>query len=283
MKKGKMNKDKIKSIKPPAFAKLNRIYKDIDWGQFKNKPVIPIGKDTPTNNLVGNLENLLSLFVVGRNNSERGMFLNCSIVNILKNTKPKDFKLILIDTNKSNLRDYKNLPNLLFSLITDEEEAKKAIEWCDAEVNRRFNMMIYRAGGFIDGYNKKFKKDKVPRILVVINDYSDLSKKYARYFKKTLYNINVQGALYGVHLLVSSSRLSKENCHSRFSKAFYRVAFRTNSSTESKVVIGNKGAEKLEGKGDALFKMPSEEQAVPIRCFTVSKKEIRQAVTIKEK
>lgn len=269
---------KEKSEKLPSFIRLAALYQDTDWGKFAYKPVIPIGMNTPINNLVANLENYFALFVAGKQGSGRETFLHCLMVNLLRNTQPEEFKFILIDTQKSTFKPYEKLRNLFFPLITDREEAKDAMDWCLAETKRRFRLSLHCVIGYIEDYNQTYPLNKMPRILVVINDYSDLAKKDLRYWKKSLWEMNRFGKFYGIHVLLSASKLTKDNFPARYYKSSYHLAFKTNSAQESELIIGAKGAEKLRGKGDALYEDIFEKSRIPVQSYFVSKEEIKKTI-----
>jgi len=278
-----MNKNKkviieTKAEKKPNFVKLDKLYKDIDWKKFKNKPVIPVGADTMTNNLVGNLENNANFLVVGKKGSGKTTFIHSAIVNILRNSKPDKLKMILIDLDKSDLSLYKQITNLIFPVITKREKIGSAVNWCLYEFSRRLDMIN----------EKKFKKieqhfdyvDKeMPKILVVISGCSELIKESKKRYRWALNGLANYGRMANFCFLITSSSISKELYPQKFLDIFYKVALASNSAKESKMFIGEEGAEKIKRKGEGLYKNPiNAGKARPVQCFYINKKEIKKAV-----
>lgn len=264
--------------KLPFLVNLRRLYKDKDWGQFKNKPAIPLGADTPTNNLIGNLDNFFDLMVGGKKHSGKSAFLNCAMVNLLKNTNPDKFKFILIDINKKDLLAYKNLPNLLYPVITAPNKAEAALRWCRLELSRRLEIFLDRKMKNIDEY-VEYMSLKMPRILIIINGCSDLIKKNPRFYKKMLFELALLGCVTNINLFIITSKVTNEIYPQKLLRLFYRIALATNSRKESKILIGEEGAEKIRVKGRAILKFPQKKEATrPIQCFFISKEEIRKAI-----
>jgi len=275
MRKNNKVENKSKTEEKPSFAKLDRIYKDKDWKNFKNKPVIPLGADTPTNNLVGNLDNYFNLLVGGKKGSGKSTLLHCGIVNLLRNTKPGKVRFILIDAKRKDFIVYDNLPILLFPIITKYEKAITALRWCCSELDRRVEM---------SSAHKKHDKfddpvNKMPRIVIVINELSELAKIRPKYFNKVIGGISKYGPLVHMHLLASISEISNKLLSEKVIGSFHRVAFATNSGEASKILIGGRGAEKLKGRGDAILKFPDKEKEnIHFQGFFISQKEIRKTV-----
>lgn len=263
----------------PSFVKLDKIYKDKDWKLFKNKPVIPLGADTPTNNLVGNLENFFNLLICGKKGSGKSTMLHCGMVNLLRNTNPEELRLILIDTSKKDLVLYKNLKNLHFPVITNPDKVRVSLDWCIFELSRRFQLVLKDPVKSPEKY-VKFFNDNFPRILVVINNCSELIKKKPKYYKKVLSDIATYGKLAKINLVIATSDISKDTYPPKFIDLFHRVALKTNTKEESKLLIDVEGAEKLKGKGEAIFKFPQKEkESRPMQCFFIGKDEVKKILS----
>lgn len=270
----------IKPKKTPAKANLGKLYKDKDWKQFKNKPVVPIGAQTVTHNLVGNLAQSFNLIVAGQTGSGKSNFLHCAIVNLLRNTKTDEMQFILIDPKQVEFYLYEKLPNLVFPVAKTAEEAKKALKWCLEEIDRRFKILVNIKYLFsVEEYNKRNKK-KIPRIVVVIDEFSDLMYKNPRFFKKAVLKILSDGSLAGVNILMATSRPSQKDVYpKKLVDTFrFRIAFKTSTSTDSKTMFGLSGAEKLRGNGDMLLKYPDDYELAHLQGFYVSEKEVKKVV-----
>jgi len=270
----------IKPKKAPAKANLGKIYKDKDWKHYKNKPVIPLGAQTATHNLVGNLTNAFNLIITGATGSGKSNFFHSAMVNLLRNTKTDEIRFILIDPKQVEFSLYEKLPNLAFPVIKTAEEAKKALKWCLEEIDRRFKILADIKYPFsVEAYNKRNKK-KMPRIVVVIDEFSDLMCKNPRFFKKAVLEILNASSLPGVNIMVATSRPSQKDVYpKKLVDAFrFRIAFKTATSADSKTMFGLSGAEKLRGNGDMLLKYPDDYELAHLQGFYVSEKEVKKVV-----
>lgn len=272
----------MKAVKePPLKANLTRLSKDNEWYMYKGRPAIPIGAETSRHYLIGTLTNSFNVILAGVTGSGKSMFFHSAIVHLLQNTKPDELKLVLIDPKQVELRLYENLPNLAFPVIGTAKEAKKALKWCVDEMNRRLETLT-KKGKLVsfDDFNRKHKR-KIPRIVVLIDECSDLMCDSPRFFRKAIKDILKLGEATGVSLAVGTSRPSLDVYPEKLVRSFeYKLAFKVSTPADSVSVLGVEGAEKLRGKGDMLFRSwrGLEERVVHLQGFYVSEAEIKKAI-----
>lgn len=259
-------------------VKLEKLYKDVDWKRFGGKAVIPIGAETETHNLVGVLEEGFNFLLGGRTGSGKSNFFHCAIVSLLKKTSTKDLEFILIDPKRVELMAYKNLPNLLYPVIERTEDARKALDWCVHEIDRRLDLFSKEGNLSFETYNRE-PSNKLSRILIVIDECSDLLAQDHEFFEQAISYIATAGRFAGMNILIGTSRPSPEDIYTKkiVDSFLYRIAFQTVRAEDSVAILGVAGAEKLQGNGDLLLLYP--EITVPVRAqgFYVSEDEIKKA------
>ncbi len=267
--------------KPPLKANLTRLSKDKEWHLHKRKLAIPIGAETSRHYLIGTLTNGFSVILAGVTGSGKSTFFHSAIVHLLENTKPDELKLVLIDPKQVELRLYENLPNLAFPVIGTTKEAKKALKWCVDEMSRRLETLTKKEKLIpFDDFNRKHKR-KIPRIVVLIDECSDLMYDSPRFFRKAIKDILKLGEATGVDLVIGTSRPSLDVYPEKLVRAFqYKLAFKVSTPADSVSLLGVKGAEKLRGKGDMLFHFWEglEERVAHLQGFYVSEAEIKKAI-----
>ncbi len=273
----------MKKNQKQALVMLEKLFKDEDWKDFKGKPIIPIGAETETHNLLGNLDNGFNLLLGGVSGSGKSTFFHCAIASLLKNTNPKEFKLILIDPKQAELLMYKDLPNLLYPVITNSESARCAMDWCMQEIDRRFVLFSEDEIISLDEYNKK-SENKLPKILVIIDECSDLLVSDHEFFEKSILRIVTQGKLIGVNIMIGTSRPSSKDIYTQelVDSFQYRIAFLTATIEDSKTILGVEGAEKLQGNGDLLLVYPEVETPTRAQGFYVTEKKLKKPFSIKK-
>lgn len=267
----------MKNNKKQPVVKLKRLYKDEDWKDFNNETIIPIGAETETHNLVGTLESGFNLLVGGKSGSGKSIFFRCAITSLMKTTSVNNLKLILIDTKKTEFSIYNNTAILLNSVITEVEKAKNALGWCIYEIEKRFELFVKNKAESIEEYRKKCNKE-LPRILIIIDEYSDLMDYDFWSFEKDILYIVENGYDVGVNIIIGTSRLTDSGGYTKkLAEIFpFRIAFATSTAEESKDILGVEDAEKLQGKGDLLMLYPEIEIPVRVQGFFVSEKEIEK-------
>lgn len=258
---------------------LERLYNDAEWAPFIGKPVIPIGAETGTNNLVANLQNGGNFLVGGKTGSGKSSFFHAAIVNVLCNTNPDELKFILIDPKGVELGVYKHIPQLLFPVITNVQDARKALEWCMSEIDRRSDLFAKQPYITIEDYNAK-SPHLLPRIVIVIDECSDLLVSDHEFFEGAIRHITSGIQLKGLTVLLGTSRPSPQDVYTKeLTDMFdYRIAFATATAEDSVSILGVAGAEKLRGSGDMLFLYPDIEVPTHIQGFFVSHEEMKEAI-----
>ena len=89
---------------------------------------------------------------------------------------------------------------------------------------------------------------------MVIDEYGDLIMQSGNYMEKVICRIAQKARAVGIHLIISTQRPSVKIVTGDIKANFpTRIAFRMITSTDSRVILGKKGAESLLGKGDMIF------------------------------
>ena len=94
----------------------------------------------------------------------------------------------------------------------------------------------------------------MPYIVVVIDEYGDLIMQSGKETERTICRIAQKARAVGIHLIISTQRPSVKIVTGGIKANFpTRIAFRMITSTDSRVILGKKGAEELLGKGDMIY------------------------------
>ena len=115
-----------------------------------------------------------------------------------------------------------------------------------------------------ESYNSREGIEKMPFIVFIIDELSDLMMVAAREAEEYITRIAQMARATGIHLILATQRPSV-NVITGLMKANVptRIAFNVASLVDSRVVLDIPGAEKLVGKGDMLYL--SADQAKPRR------------------
>jgi S-DNA-T family DNA segregation ATPase FtsK/SpoIIIE len=216
-----------------------------------DKSTIPmiLGKTHDGENLITDLTIMPHLLIAGATGSGKSVMLH-SILNsfMLRN----NVRLALIDPKKVEFSYYNNIKQLLYPVITEPDDALCVLSDLIEEMENRFRLMSKASVNNIASFNSK--KDKLPYIVLVIDEFSDLMYSSKKEFQKQVCMLAQKARAAGIHLICATQRPSVDVITGLIKANFpARISCMVSSSMDSRVVLGANGAEKLLGKGDALI------------------------------
>ncbi len=238
-----------------------------------------LGKDISGRAIVGDLHNMPHLLIAGATGSGKSVCVNTIITSILYNASPDDVKLLMIDPKMVELNVYNGIPHLILPVVTDPKKAAIALGWAVNEMTERYAKFAETRSKDIDSYNLKNPNDKMPKIVVLIDELSDLMMVASNQVEDSIARLTQMARAAGIHLIVATQRPSVDVITGTIkSNIPSRIAFSVSSYVDSKTILDRSGAEKLLGKGDMLFKGPASNQAKRIQGAFISEKEIETIV-----
>ena len=251
-----------------------------------DKAAIPfiLGRDIEGDAQVIDLARTPHLLIAGATGSGKSVCVNALISTILYKKHPEDVKMILIDPKVVELKIYNGVPHLLTPVITDPKKALQALNYCIAEMERRYSLLETIDVRNIEAFNKKIKANRIalealPYILVVIDEFADLMLTSSKELEPAVSRLTAKARAVGIHLVLATQRPSvdvitgviKANIPSR-------IAFMVASYTDSRVILDGGGAEMLLGKGDMLFKSSWDPNLTRIQSAFLSDDEVERLV-----
>lgn len=239
---------------------------------------VPLGKDVSGSCYTIALDKMPHMLVAGATGSGKSVCLNTMIISWLYQNGPDELKIILVDPKRVELTSYNGIPHLLVPPITSVDDTVNALKWTVREMERRLDLLSTVGARNIDGYNKK-SEERMPRIVVVIDELADLMTVSGREVEGTIVRIAQMARAVGIHLVLATQRPSVDVITGVIKANIPgRIAFAVASQTDSRTILDQSGAEKLLGRGDMLFTSADVAKPKRIQGAYVSTDEVEEVV-----
>lgn len=219
-----------------------------------------LGQTTANSVFMADLAEMPHLLVAGATGQGKSVGLNVILMSLMHKLTPDELKFVLIDPKQVEFSVYENFPDAYFanlggceSICTDTETAEQTLgALCDV-MEQRYSRLRDANVRNIKEYNSQ-SNEKMPYIVVVIDEYGDLIMTAGRQVEKSICRIAQKARAVGIHMIISTQRPSATIVTGNIKANFpVRIAFRTTTGMDSRVVLDRIGAEKLTGRGDMLY------------------------------
>ncbi len=213
-----------------------------------------LGKDITGRPVFGDLCRMPHLLVAGATGAGKSVCLNMIIASLLACATPDQVQMLMIDPKRVELMAYNGIPHLIKDVIADPRLAAGALFEMTKEMESRYERFAKAAVRKIEEYNAKYPDERLPYVVIVIDELADLMLIAPSKVETTIMRLAQLGRATGIHLVVATQRpsvdvitgLIKANVPSR-------IAFAVSSQADSRVILDMNGAERLLGRGDMLF------------------------------
>ena len=284
------------------IIRLSEIFGTETFASSKSKLTLALGQDITGKPVVTDLAKAPHLLVAGTTGSGKSVGVNSMILSMLFKARPDEVRMIMIDPKMLELSIYEGIPHLLAPVITDMKLAPNALNWCVNEMEKRYRLMSHLGVRNVAGYNQKIAEaeklnkrlanpfsltpsdpeplEKFPFIVVVVDEFADLmmvgDKKKV---EECIVRLAQKARAAGIHLILATQRPSVDVITGLIKANIpTRIAFQVASTTDSRTVLDQKGAENLLGQGDMLFLPPGSPYPQRIHGAFVADDEVHRIV-----
>jgi S-DNA-T family DNA segregation ATPase FtsK/SpoIIIE len=275
--------------------------------ESKSKLTLALGKDIMGDPLITDLGKMPHLLIAGATGSGKSVGLNAMICSVLYKATPDEVKLVLVDPKRIELSVYDGIPHLIVPVVTEAKKATRGLVWAVQEMERRYVLMAEKGVRNIHQYNKKVSaaakkggasatskkidsndkalpEEKLPLVLIVIDELADLMLVASREVELALTRLAQMARAAGIHLLIATQRPSVDVLTGIIKANFpTRISFQVSSRTDSRTILDSNGAENLLGNGDMLLLPPGTSKLQRIHGAYVSEPELKRIIEFLKK
>lgn len=235
-------------------VQLREVLESPKFDSAKSRLTVGLGMDIGGQAIFADLGKMPHLLVAGATGSGKSVCINTLITSILFKAKPDEVKFILVDPKMVELSGYNGIPHLMVPVVTDPKKAASVLNWSVQEMEKRYSRFAENNVRNMETYNKKFPKDKMPAIVIIIDELADLMMVAPHDVEDAICRLAQKARAAGIHMVLATQRPSvdvitgiiKANIPSR-------ISFAVSSQIDSRTILDRSGAENLLGKGDMLF------------------------------
>lgn len=201
---------------------------------------VTIGNGPDGKPVTENLENMPHMLIAGQTGSGKSFKMRQMLDELARNNTPDNLKLMVVDPKGTEFPDldpkYSMIPK---GTIKDPESAISALTWLGGEMDRRLA-----------------KGENTPKVVLAVDELADLLMNSPKSTERTITRLAQKSRSAGIHMMLSTQRpdadvlkgLIKANIPAR-------LAFKTPDSTNSRIILGTKGAESL-GQYHSMYMSP---------------------------
>ncbi len=260
-----------------------------------------LGKDTVGLPVVVDLARMPHLLVAGTTGSGKSVGINAMVLSLLYKSLPEEVRLLMIDPKMLEMSVYEGIPHLIAPVVTDMTQAAHGLNWCVAEMERRYKLMSKLGVRNLSGYNARITDakargepisnpfsltpespeplERLPHIVIVIDELADLMMIVGKKIEELIARLAQKARAAGIHLILATQRPSVDVITGLIKANIpTRIAFQVSSKVDSRTILDQSGAETLLGMGDMLYLPVGQGLPTRVHGAFVSDEEVHRVV-----
>ncbi|MDR0576675.1 MAG: DNA translocase FtsK 4TM domain-containing protein [Candidatus Accumulibacter sp.] len=283
------------------MVRLSEIISSHAYNALSSPLAMTLGKDIGGQPVVVDLAKMPHLLVAGTTGSGKSVGINAMILSLLYKSEPDKVRLILVDPKMLELSIYEGIPHLLSPVVVDMKQAANALNWCVAEMERRYKLMSAMGVRNVTGLNHRIRDAEklgnklpdplsltpespeplspMPYIVVIIDELADLMMVEGKKVEQLIARLAQKARAAGIHLILATQRPSVDVITGLIKANIpTRISFQVSSKIDSRTILDQMGAEALLGQGDMLYLAPGTGYPTRVHGAFVADDEVHRVV-----
>ena len=278
-----------------SIIHLGQLLSEEPFRKAKSVLTMALGVDIHGRPVYFDLATMPHLLVAGATGAGKSVGLQSMITSILYKANKDEVKFIFIDPKRVELGVYSDIPHLKTEVVVEPKKAANALRWAVSEMERRYRLLAEVHVRSIDIYNRAIRDPEerrrltleegksefdaadikpLPYYVIIIDELADLMMVASSEVETSIARLAQMARAVGIHLIVATQRPSVDVLTGTIKANFpCRLAFATATRHDSRTILDQVGAEKLLGKGDALFMPPGTSRIMRLHGAYISEQE----------
>ena len=205
--------------------------------------------------------------IAGSTGSGKSVLMQNIVLGIASTNTSEQAKIILIDPKLGvDYFAFEGMPHLQGGIIDDQDKAIAKLEELVEEMNRRYTVLKANKVANIFDLNKKPNAtERFPFLWIIHDEFAEwmMTEVYADAVSDIVSRLGVKARAAGISLVFAAQRPDVNVMPMQLrSNLGNRLVLRVDGEGTSEIALGEKGAERLLGKGHIAAKLEGEPQIV---------------------
>ncbi len=201
--------------------------------------------------------------IAGSTGSGKSVLLQNILLGIAATNTTEEANILLIDPKQGvDYFQFEELPHLSGGVIVDSQKAVHRLSMLVQEMDERYKRFSTAKANNITNYNSKVAAaDQLPTIWLIHDEFAEwmMVDDYKEAVSTTVQRLGVKARAAGIHLIFAAQRPDANVMPMQLrSNLGNRLILRVDSEGTSEIALGDRGADRLLGKGHLLARLEGE-------------------------
>ncbi|QDT51711.1 FtsK-like domain-containing protein [Symmachiella dynata] len=201
--------------------------------------------------------------IAGSTGSGKSVLMQNILLGIAATNTPQQAEIVLIDPKQGvDYFQFEEIPHLGGGVVTDDKQAIARLQSLVVEMDARYTRFKNAKANNITAYNKKVEAPaRMPTIWLIHDEFAEwmMVDEYKEAVSTTVQRLGVKARAAGIYLIFAAQRPDANVMPMQLrANLGNRLILRVDGEGTSEIALGEKGAEKLLGKGHLLAKLEGE-------------------------
>lgn len=198
--------------------------------------------------------------IAGSTGSGKSVLLQNIILGVAATNTPRRARIILIDPKQGvDYFQFDSLPHLDGGVIDDQSQALDKLRSLVEEMDRRYSQLKTAKANNLNAYNRKVEpSEMLPVIWCIHDEFAEwmMVEEYKEEVTSLVGRLGVKARAAGIYLVFAAQRPDANVMPMQLrANLGNRLILRVDSEGTSEISLGEKGAERLLGRGHLLAKL----------------------------